>query len=280
MEKVVLITGASSGIGKETAKLFIQNGFKVIAVARNLEKMKDLELLGCFVFSLDVTKEESIQSAFKKIYEQTDTIDVLVNNAGFGQNGFLEELSINQLRYQFEVNVFGLIRVTQIVLPKMRQAKKGTIINIGSVGGTFTTPGSSAYHATKYALESFTDGLRQEVSQFGIDVVLIRPGGVETDFVNSSAPFYPEPMENSPYLRMRENFQKMLAFILDSKISGFPILNPLDVAKVILEAAQSDAPQTRYAVGDTAVQMPQVKASMGDKEFDAMMMNQLGLLNY
>lgn len=278
MEKVVLITGASSGIGKETAKVFLNNGYKVFASARSLERLQEVKALGCIPIELDVTKEDSIQSAFKEIYGKTDKIDVLVNNAGFGQNGFIEELSINQLRYQFEVNVFGLIRVTQMVLSKMRQAEKGTIINIGSVGGTFTTPGSSAYHATKYALESFTDGLRQEVSQFGIDVVLIRPGGVETDFVNSSAPFYPKPIENSPYLRMRDNFQKMLAFILDSKNSGFPILDPIDVAKVILEAAQSDSPLTRYPVGDTAVQMPQVKASMSDKEFDAMMMNQLGLL--
>jgi short-subunit dehydrogenase len=279
MKKVALITGASSGIGKETAKLFIENGYKVFATARSLERLHQTTALGCIPIVLDVTKEGSIQAAFKEIYSHTDTIDVLVNNAGFGQNGFLEELSINQLRYQFEVNVFGLIRVTQMVLPQMRQAKKGTIINIGSVGGTFTTPGSSAYHATKYALESFNDGLRQELSQFGIDVVLIRPGGVETEFVNSSNPFYPEPIQNSPYLRMRDNFKKMLALILDAKNSGFPILAPLEVATVVLEAAKSDSPQTRYPVGDTAIQMPQVKASMSDKEFDAMMINQLGLLN-
>jgi short-subunit dehydrogenase len=279
MKKVALITGASSGIGKETAKLFIENGYKVFATARSLERLHQTTSLGCIPIVLDVTKEESIQAAFKEIYSHTDTIDVLVNNAGFGQNGFLEELSINQLRYQFEVNVFGLIRVTQMVLPQMRQAKKGTIINIGSVGGTFTTPGSSAYHATKYALESFNDGLRQELSQFGIDVVLIRPGGVETEFVNNSNPFYPEPIQNSPYLRMRDNFKKMLTLILDAKNSGFPILAPLEVATVVLEAANSDSPQTRYPVGDTAIQMPQVKASMSDKEFDAMMINQLGLLN-
>jgi short-subunit dehydrogenase len=278
MKKVALITGASSGIGKETAKLFVENGYEVFATARSLDRLQQATALGCKSIVLDVTKEESIQSAFKEIYMQTDKIDVLVNNAGFGQNGFLEELAVEQLRYQFDVNVFGLIRVTQMVLPRMREAGKGTIINIGSVGGTFTTPGSSAYHATKYALESFNDGLRQEVSQFGIDVVLIRPGGVETEFVNSSAPFYPEPMENSPYLRMRDNFKQMLSFILNAKSSGFPILDPSDVAKVILEAAQSAAPLTRYPVGDTAVQMPQVKASMSDKEFDAMMMNQLGLL--
>ena len=278
MEKVVLITGASSGIGKASAKKFSENGYKVFVTARSLERLQNLTDLGCLPIELDVTKEKSIQSAFNKIYEQTHNIDVLVNNAGFGQNGFLEELSIDKLRYQFEVNVFGLIRVTQMVLPKMRAAKMGKIINIGSVGGTFTTAGSSAYHATKYALESFNDGLRQEISQFGIDVILIRPGGVETEFVNNSAAFYPEPMQDSPYLQMRDNFKQMLAFILNSKQSGFPILDPSDVADVIYEAAETDSPQTRYPVGETAIQMPQVKASMSDKEFDTMIMNQLGLL--
>ncbi|MBC8109938.1 MAG: SDR family NAD(P)-dependent oxidoreductase [Verrucomicrobia bacterium] len=279
MNKVILITGASSGIGEAAAKLFLENGNKVFATARSLDRLQKVKALGGIPVVLDVTKEDSIQTAFKEIYGQTQNIDVLVNNAGFGQNGFLEELTMDQLRYQFEVNVFGLIRTTQMVLPQMRAAESGRIINIGSVGGSFTSAGASAYHATKYALESFNDGLRQEVSQFGIDVILIRPSGVETEFVNNSAHFYPEPIENSPYLQMRENYQRMLTFILNAKSSGFPILDPVEVAKVILEAAQSDTPQTRYPVGDTAVQMPQAKASMSDKDFDAMIMSQLGLLN-
>lgn len=279
MNKVVIITGASSGIGKKTARLFAQQGYRVFATARNVDRMKDLAELGCITLAMDVTSEGNIQQAFGQILSQTDRVDVLVNNAGFSQNGFLEELTLEHLHYQFEVNVFGLIRVTQAVLPLMRQARKGLIINIGSVGGDFTTAGSSAYHASKYAVESFTDGLRQEVSQFGIQVVLIKPGGVETEFVNNSVSFYPQPIEGNPYGPMRERFTKMLETVLDAKNSSFPILSPLEVAEVIVQAASEPEPQTRYRIGQTAEVMPQLKASMSDREFDGMILKQLGFID-
>lgn len=278
MSKVVLVTGASSGIGKETAKLFLEKGYKVFATSRSKARLQDLQVLGGIPIALDVTQEDSILEAFKEIYQQTEGIDVLINNAGITQNGFLEELTTDQLRYQFEVNVFGLVRVTQMVLPKMREAKKGRIINVGSVGGTFTSAGASAYHASKYALESFNDGLRQEVKHFGIDVVLIRPGGVETEFIHNSQSLYPKPIENNPYLKMRENFQKMLHTILDAKNSSFPILKPAEVASAIFESANSKKAKTRINVGRTAKMMPYVRALMSDKAFDKMIMKQLGLL--
>jgi short-subunit dehydrogenase len=274
--KNVLITGASSGIGKETAKLFAQNGFKVIATARNLENMKDLEVLGCSIFSMDVTNEDSIKSAFKKIHAQYNQIDILINNAGYCQNGFVEELTLPQLKYQFDVNVFGLIRISQMVLPIMREKRQGHIINIGSVGGDFTSAGAGAYHASKYAIESFSDAMRQEVSSFGIHVSLIKPGGVETAFVDNAQ--YPEPIAGNPYSKMRNNFIKMMSTILQSSNSAFPILKPIEVADAILKTAQSTNPKTRVKIGRTAKMMPFIKLLLSDKAFDKMIMNQLGLL--
>ncbi len=276
--KTVLITGASSGIGKETAKLFAQNGFRVIAAARNLERMKDLVPLGCLIVAMDVTNEESIQNAFGKIYAEVNAIDVLINNAGFAQNGFVEELTMQDLRYQFEVNIFGLIRVSQMVLPKMRAARSGVVVNIGSAGGDFTSAGASAYHASKYALESFSDGMRQELAPFGIKVILVKPGGVETDFVNASNAFYPQPIAGNPYQKMRANFMKMLSTVLDSKNSAFPILKPIEVASVIYRNATGNNPKTRVRVGRTAKMMPVIKSLLSDKAFDKMIVNQLGLL--
>jgi short-subunit dehydrogenase len=278
MKKTVLITGASSGIGKECAKLFAKNGFQVFATARNIEKMKDLENLGCHIFSMDVTNEQSIQNTFASIFGKVQNIDVLINNAGFAQNGFVEELTMQHLRYQFEVNIFGLIRITQMVLPNMRNEKSGTIINIGSAGGDFTSAGASAYHASKYALESFTDGMRQELASFGIKVVLIKPGGVETDFVKNAEMFYPRAIEGNPYSRMRTNFLQMLSSILNSQNSSFPILKPFEVAQVIYRNTIINSPKTRVRIGRTAKVLPWVKRFMSDRAFDKMIMNQLGLL--
>lgn len=276
--ETVLITGASSGIGKETAKLFRNNGYQVIATARNLEKMQDLQKMGCWVIPMDVTNEASIEQAFHEIYTKTNQIDILVNNAGYCQNGFVEELNLENLRYQFEVNVFGLIRVTQKVLFLMRKNGSGRIINIGSVGGDFTSAGATAYHASKHALESFSDGMRQELAPFGIDVVLVKPGGVETDFVNHSKAFYPDPMEGNPYGPMRTNFIKMMDSILNSSNSAFPILKPREVAEEIYKSGTSQRPKTRVRIGRTAKIMPVMKKLLSDRAFDKMIMNQLGLL--
>lgn len=275
--KTVLITGASSGIGKEAAKLFVTQGFRVIAAARSLPKMQDLAALGCMVVPMDITSETNIQAAFEQIYQQTDHVDILINNAGYAQNGFLEELSIQQLRHQFEVNVFGLVRVTQMVLPKMRARKEGLIINVGSMGGDFTSAGAGAYHASKYALESITDGMRQELSAFGIKVVLVKPGGVETDFIQHANLFYPEPIEGNPYGRMRENFHRMLAAVLDPQKSSFEILKPATVAQAIYDSTLKPRPDTRVRVGRSARMIPVVKWVLGDRRFDRMILQQLGL---
>lgn len=273
--KTVLITGASSGIGKETARVFSEFGYRVIATARNVARMQDLKDMNCQVYALDVADEESTQRAFKAIFSHNKTIDILINNAGYSQNGFVEELTMSQLKRQFDVNVFGLIRVTQMVLPAMRNQKEGHIINVGSAGGDFTTPGAGAYHASKYAVESFSDALRQELSAFNIKVSLIKPGGVETSFVDNSQ--YPEPIQDNPYGSMRDQFLKMVSTILKADNSSFPILKAREVAEAILGAAKSQNPKTRIRVGRTAKMMPVVKTLMSDKAFDNMIMKQLGL---
>jgi short-subunit dehydrogenase len=276
-KKVVLITGAASGIGKATAIKFAENGFEVYATDKNTILLEDLTKYNCKTIYLDVTNEKSIVDAVQKINSQSNGVDILINNAGFGQNGVIEELPIDAIRKQFEVNVFGLLRVTQEVLPTLRNKKKGRIINIGSVGGEFTTPGASAYHASKYALESFNDGLRGELRQFGIDVVLIKPGGVYTNFVNASNKLYPSPIKDSPYLDFREKFQTMTNKLFDPKSNSFGILTPEKVASVIYKSATVRNPRTRYRIGALAKITPRLRRLFGDNGWDKFMLKQIGV---
>jgi NADP-dependent 3-hydroxy acid dehydrogenase YdfG len=180
---VALITGASSGIGKAIARRLLAKGYIVYATARQREALADLP--NAYAIELDVVQEESIVQVVQVIASEQQTIDVLINNAGFALNGPVEELSMDDVRREFETNVFGLVRMTQLVLPLMRAKHGGHIINIGSIGGTFTAPGAGAYHASKYAVEAFTDALRYEVRTFGIQVSLIQPTGVHTPFLRS-----------------------------------------------------------------------------------------------
>lgn len=277
MKKTVLITGASSGIGQAAAIKFAQKGYSVIGTARNTKKLEELIQFGIDTVAMDVSQEDAICLAFEEIYSRHSRIDILVNNAGYSQNGFVEELTLEDVKYQFNVNVFGLIQVTQRVLPKMRQARSGRIINVGSVGGDFTTPGASAYHASKHAVESFTDGMRQELRSFGIEVSLIKPGGVATNFVGSSLDLYPKPIEGNPYQKQRKNYNQMLESILDPEKSSQPLLTAEQVAEAIIKAAEAEKPKTRYRVGTTAKMLPLMKSFMSDRGFDNMIMKQLKL---
>ena len=273
-QKTVLITGAANGIGKATAIAFVERGYITYATDKDTTNMKDLEKLGCRIRYIDVTIDSIMTSRIRGIEAETGGIDILVNNAGYGQNGVLEELSIDQIRKQFEVNVFGLIRMTQLVLPKMRERKSGRIINIGSVGGEFTTPGASAYHASKYALESFTDGMRGELRQFGIEVVLIKPGGVYTNFMNTANKLYPEPMADGTYNEMREKFIKQSNAMFDPKNRTYGILTPEKVASVILKSAEKQKPKTRYRIGALAKITPKIRSLKSDRGFDKFMLRQ------
>jgi short-subunit dehydrogenase len=278
MKKVVLITGASSGIGAAAAiQLIKDTQFEVYVTARNVQSLQSLAQLGCKAIALDVTDEESMRSAIQKIESETDGVDILINNAGFAQNGILEEMPLAIIRKQFETNVFGLIRMCQLVLPKMRQKQNGRIINIGSAGGDFTTPGVSAYHASKYAIESFTDGLRAEVRQFGIQVSLIKPGGVRTNFMNVADSLYPAAIEGNPYQLFRARFAELTVKIFDPKNKSYGVLTPETVAQAIYKAATATFPKTRYRIGGVAKVMPVVRRLMSDKAWDNLMLKQIGL---
>lgn len=179
--KVILITGASSGIGRETAIYLAKNNYKVYGVARRVDKLEELNKLGIQTIAMDVTDEASIKNTIDTIIQKEGKIDVLVNNAGYGEYGAFEDVSIENAKYQMEVNVFGLARITQLVLPYMRQQKSGSIINVSSVGGKVSNPMGSWYHASKFAVEALSDSLRLEVKPFGINVVVIEPGGIKAN---------------------------------------------------------------------------------------------------
>src|SRR5574344_1307619 len=178
-KKIIIITGASSGIGYQTAELLAKQGHKVYGAARRVEKIEPLRNLGVIPLKMDITQEDSIDEAVKIVINEEGRIDVLVNNAGYGSYGAIEDVNIDEVRKQFDVNLFGLASLTRKVLPYMRDQKNGLVVNISSMGGRVTTYFGAWYHATKYALEAFSDALRMEVRDFGINVTIIEPGGIK-----------------------------------------------------------------------------------------------------
>ena len=184
MKKVALISGASAGIGKATAIYLAQHGYSVYGAARRVEKMQELETYGIKPIGLDVTKDESMLACVNQILTEAGSIDVLVNNAGFGSYGAIEDVTMEDARYQLEVNVFGAMRLAQLVLPSMRKNKHGKIVNVSSVGGKVAFPLGGWYHASKFALEALSDSMRNEVRSFGIDVIVIEPGATKSEWGN------------------------------------------------------------------------------------------------
>jgi len=238
-KKVVVITGSSSGIGAEAARYFAGQGWRVAATMRHPEKYpRVFEDKLITTFKLDVTEPDNIGPAIDKIISEFGKIDVLVNNAGYGVLGPLESLSDEQIRLQFETNLFGLIRVTQAVLPHMRLARSGTIINISSVGGRMAFPLFSVYHSTKFAVEGLTESIRYELKPFGIRVKLVEPGGIKTDFGTRSI----TKVNSAPYQRM---IDKTLGLL--EKASG-RLPGPQAVAKTIFRAATDQGYRLRYPV--------------------------------
>ncbi|MBA2678753.1 MAG: SDR family NAD(P)-dependent oxidoreductase [Ktedonobacteraceae bacterium] len=267
--KVALVTGASSGIGKATATALVSAGYITYATARRLEALISLKDLGCRVLQLDVTDDASMIAAVRVVEAEHGAIDVLVNNAGYGEMGPLEELDMVAVRREFETNVFGLLRMCQLVLPGMRAQGYGRIVNIGSVGGLFTAPGAGAYHASKYAVESFSDALRYEVQPFGVDVVLIEPTGVRTPYVEKSIATIPQARSDSPYAVFNKNLDTVIQQMFGRNARG--ILAPEDVANVVVKAVQARRPQTRYKVGVVAHLLPLVRRALPDRRWDALM---------
>jgi short-subunit dehydrogenase len=248
ISRSVLITGCSSGIGKATAIQLVKRGWKVYATARKLDSIADLKEGGCEIMSLDVTEESSMQSVVNEIIKKDGAVGVLINNAGYSQSGALETLPLDLMRYQFETNVFGLVRLTQMVLPGMRAQKWGRIINIGSMGGRMTLPGGGAYHATKYALEAISDILRFEVKGFGIDVTLVEPGFIFTRFAENAISQAQLDDKEGVYIKFNQRVLEMTRRgyrdFLFTSIGGTPDV----VARKISKALETNHPPLRIPV--------------------------------
>lgn len=262
--KIVLVTGASSGIGKATARRLLADGYTVYTAARRLEKMADLEELGARPIRMDITKDDEVQAAVERIESEAGAIDVLVNNAGFATYGAMEDIPIDEARYQFEVNLFGLARLTQLVLPGMRERRSGTIVNVSSMGGRIYTLLGSWYHATKHALEGWSDCLRLELAPFGIDVVVIQPGIIETEFADVMIDPLLERSGDTAYGEMAQSFAEGTRERY-AKGAGSP---PSLIADVIARAVASRRPKTRYVAGKYARLLLFVRNWLGDRVFD------------
>ncbi|WP_088825542.1 MULTISPECIES: oxidoreductase [Listeria] len=267
-KQVILITGATSGIGYQTAKFLAEQGHRVYGAGRRIEKMDSLKNIGVTSIQLDVTNEESMNKAIQSIIEQEGKIDVLVNNAGYGSYGAVEDVTIEEAKKQFEVNLFGLARLTQLVLPHMRAQNYGRIINTSSMGGRLTSFMGAWYHATKYALEGFSDALRMEVKQFGIDVVLIEPGGIKTDWGFIAADHLEKSAQEGAYAAIA----KKTAQGMRKQYSGNLMSNPLIISKAISKAINSKRPRTRYLIGFGAKPLVFLHAILPDRAFDFLMM--------
>lgn len=267
LKKVALVTGASSGIGRATVLALREAGFITIATAPTLEEIIGLKDHGFETFQLDVTDESSMSAAIRAAEDRFGAIDVLVNNAGFGQYGPIEEVPLDAVRHQFEVNVFGLIRMCQLVLPGMRNAGHGRIINVSSVAGEIAQPGGGIYHATKHAVEAIDATLRVEVSPFNIDVIGILPGPVATHFEDYASAHIPETGPASPYAAFKENLKRTTRRMFEPGAAG--VLEPEDVARVIVEAATATRPSTNYYVGLVSKVLSVLHAVTPDRVWDA-----------
>lgn len=240
-QRVAVVTGASSGIGYETSLTLARNGFHTYATMRNLQKSKSIteiantEKLSLQVVQLDVTDDGSVKDTINRIVAEKKRIEVLVNNAGYGLFGSLEDMSVEEIKKQFETNFFGVIRVTKQVLPVMREQNSGIIVNVSSVGGRIGLPVLSAYHSTKFALEGLSESILYEVEPFGIRVVIIEPGVVRTNIMNSSTTAKKALDPKSPYFKLMQKVKNHFK----SNMENEPF-SPEEVAKVILQAVMSE----------------------------------------
>jgi NAD(P)-dependent dehydrogenase (short-subunit alcohol dehydrogenase family) len=263
-KRIALVTGASSGIGEATALLLKQKGFTVYGAARRLERMQALENEGIHVVPLDVTDEGSCAACIDTIVENEGRVDILINNAGYGSYGAIEDVPIDEARRQFEVNLFGLARITKRVLPKMRENRYGKIVNISSMGGKIYTPFGGWYHATKHALEGLSDCLRLETEPFGIDVIVIEPGGIATDWGLIAADNLKKTSGSGAYgeaaTRAADGMRR--------RYSGTRLSKPSVIAETILTAVTADRPKTRYAVGYMARPSLFLRRWLSDRLFD------------
>jgi NAD(P)-dependent dehydrogenase (short-subunit alcohol dehydrogenase family) len=268
----VLITGCSTGIGRATAERLAADGWNVHATARRPESIEDLAERGCRIHTLDVTDERSMESAVRAV-EEDGPIGALVNNAGYSQSGAIETIPMESVRRQFETNVFGLMRMCQLVLPGMRSAGSGRIVNLSSMGGKLTFPGGGVYHATKHAVEALSDALRFEVREFGIDVVIIEPGLIVTEFGETAAGSLAEIEEHGPYSKFNSDVARVTANAYTGPMARFGA-GPEAVARKIAKALTARRPSTRYTVSSSAKVMLGVRRLSTDRMWDRMVRSQ------
>jgi short-subunit dehydrogenase len=276
-QKVAIITGSSSGIGHATALLLARNRFHTYATMRNIKKSVDImeianrERLPLQVIQLDVNDDTSIRNSIEKVISEKQRIDLLVNNAGYGLVGAFEDLSVEEIKSQFETNFFGVIRLTQQVLPIMRKQKSGTIVNVSSGAGRIGFPGMSAYVSSKFALEGLSESMSYELEPFGIKIVIIEPGVIRTNF-KKNAVMSKKSLDDSFISPYSSIIQKMDASITSIIEHATP---PEEVAKAILHVVTSNNPELRFPIGNDIIMMLETKKSMSDEDFRRMMIQSI-----
>ncbi|MDQ3237164.1 MAG: oxidoreductase [Actinomycetota bacterium] len=267
--RAILITGCSSGIGRATAERLAGKEWTVYATARKVEDIAGLERRGCRLLQLDVTDEDSMRTAVEEVERVEGSVGVLVNNAGYSQSGAVEAVPMEKVRRQFETNVFGLARMCQLVLPGMRRQGHGRIVNLSSMGGKLTFPGGGYYHATKHAVEAFSDALRFEVSGFGVEVILIEPGIIRTGYAEAAVGSMGGSETDGPYAA----FDAAVAQATRDTYERGPLARlgggPETVAGVIERAISADRPRARYAVTPSATLLMTLRRLMPDRAWDA-----------
>jgi NAD(P)-dependent dehydrogenase (short-subunit alcohol dehydrogenase family) len=278
--RVAVVTGSSSGIGFKTALTLARNGFQTYATMRNIAKSENIksiatkENLPIYIEQLDVTDNKSVTNAIQAIVSKADRIDVLVNNAGYALTGAFEDLAIEEIKAQYETNLFGLIRTSQAVLPIMRKQKSGVIVNISSGAGRFGYPGGSAYVSTKFAVEGLSESMAYEIEPFGIKVILIEPGVIKTNIANGMVVAKKSQNPNSPYFQIMQKMSTSFEHMLENASSS-----PDLVAKVVLQAVTSENPSlSRYLAGKDVESWIEAKRNMSDDEFHKMIKRSFNLV--
>ena len=266
--RVALVTGASSGIGKDVAQVLLDEGMIVYVAARRVSRMAELAEAGAIVLPMDLGVPAQIEAVVERIKADHGGVDVLVNNAACGLYGSVEETSLEEVRYQFDVNIFGTARLTQLLIPYMREQRAGRIINVTSIGGKLYTPLGAWYHATKHALEGWSDCLRIELRPFDVHVVIIQPGMIESEFGDTMTESMLEHSGAGHYAKMA---QSMAATMNRNSGRGS---SPRVISKLIQQAIHSDRPKTRYAGGKTAKPLLFLRKWLGDKAFDKIILSQ------
>jgi NAD(P)-dependent dehydrogenase (short-subunit alcohol dehydrogenase family) len=263
--RVALVTGGSSGIGEETASGLRAAGFTTYAVARRVDRMEKLAAAGVTTFAMDVTDDASMVAGVERIIAEHGRLDVLVNNAGYGSYGSVEDVPIDEARRQFEVNVFGLARLTQLVTPHMRAQQSGRIVNVSSIGGKFYEPLGAWYHATKFAVEGFSDSLRVELAPYGIRVVIVEPGPILTEWNTIARDSLVEVSKGTAYEQQAEGVRRRMEKADQPRTASGPDV----VAKKIVKAATTSRPKPRYPVGKGAGTIVTSRRLLPDRAFDA-----------